>query len=51
MSLILIWIRKIWGQINRLHPETRSLIIILMFGYILYSQITDSTKQLIGEKF
>ena len=22
-----------------------------MFGYILYSQITDSTKQLIGEKF
>lgn len=42
---------KAWEFINRIRPETRSVIIILMFGYILYSQITDTTKQQISERF
>ena len=43
--------KTIWEAINRIHPETRSLIIILLFGYVLYSQITDSTKRMISDKF
>ena len=49
--MILQWIQKFWGILNKITPETRSLIIILLFGYILYSQITDTTKELIREKF
>ena len=36
-------IQELWGNINKIHPETRSLIIILLFGWILYSQITGET--------
>jgi hypothetical protein len=31
------WIKQTWELINKVHPETRSLIIILLFGWILYS--------------
>ena len=43
-------IKQIWEFLNKIHPETRSLIIILLFGWILYSQITDETQRLIYEK-
>ena len=40
-----------WEYINGLSPETRSLIIILLFGYILYSQITNTTQDQIYKSF
>lgn len=42
--MVLKWIKNVWEFINRIHPETRSLIIILLFGYALYSQISQSTQ-------
>ena len=42
---------KLFESLNKIRPETRSLIIIFLFGYVLYSQITDSTKEMIYEKF
>ena len=39
-----------WGFINRIHPETRTLIIFLLFGWIMYSQITSETAKQIDEK-
>lgn len=44
------WIKQVWGLINKLHPETRSLIIIFLFGWILYSQITTETAKQIDAK-
>lgn len=49
--MILQWIKRLWELLNNISPETRSLLILLMFGYILYSQITDATRQQIYEKF
>ena len=46
----LSWLKYLWELINKLHPETRSLIIILLFGWILYSQITTETAKQIEEK-
>lgn len=43
-------IKKGWEIINKIHPETRSVIIILLFGWILYSQITGETSRQIKEK-
>ena len=51
MLQILNWIKNLWKGINKIHPQTRSLIILLLFGYILYSQIADSTGQMIEKKF
>lgn len=45
------YFKDVWGIINRIHPETRSVIIILLFGWILYSQITGETGQQIKERF
>ena len=44
------WIKYLWGMLNRIHPETRSLIIVLLLGWILYSQITRETAKQIDEK-
>ena len=44
------FLKKVWDFINNIRPETRSLIIILLFGFILYSQITDSTRGMINSK-
>ena len=41
-------LRKVWECLNKLHPETRSLIIMLLFGFILYSQITSTTREIIN---
>ena len=43
-------IKNVWELLNRIHPETRTLLIILLFGWILYSQITDETSRQINEK-
>lgn len=51
MLEILNWIKKQWEYLNNLRPETIKLIVIILFGYVLYSQITDSTKQMITERF
>lgn len=48
--MILKWITQTWKFINKIHPETRSLVIILLFGYILYSQITNETYRQMCEK-
>lgn len=37
-------------MLNKIHPETRSLIIIILFGYVLYSQITQEYKAQIHEQ-
>ena len=44
------FIKDLWKGINKLHPETRSLIIILLFGWILYSQITTETAKQISQR-
>jgi hypothetical protein len=44
------WIKNLWEILNKITPETRNLIIIFLFGYILYFQITDSTKKFFREK-
>lgn len=51
MAGILTLIKNFWNTLNKISPETRTLIIIFLFGYILYSQITDSTKEMITNKF
>ena len=45
------YFRDVLGIVNRIHPETRSIIIILLFGWILYSQITGETGQQIKDRF
>ena len=50
MTLILNYVKKMWEFLDKIHPENRSLIIILLFGYILYSQITNETAKQINEK-
>jgi len=50
MLTILNYIKEMWRVINRLHPETRTLIIILLFGWIMYSQITNETARQIDKK-
>ena len=48
--MILDYLKKCWELLNKINPETRSLIIILLFGWILYSQITSETAKQIEEK-
>ena len=51
MGLILNQINKTWEYINKLKPETKSFIILFLFGYVLYSQIIDSTQRTINSRF
>ncbi len=44
------WIKQAWEIINKMHPETRTLLIILLFGYVLYSQITRETERQMAQK-
>jgi uncharacterized membrane protein len=50
MLTIFNYIKEMWRVINKLHPETRTLIIILLFGWIMYSQITSETARQIDKK-
>lgn len=43
--MILQWLKQVWEFMNKINPETRTLIIILLFGYVLYTQINQSTNQ------
>jgi hypothetical protein len=45
------WIKYLWGIISKIHPETKTLIIVLLFGWVLYSQITDETGRIMTERF
>lgn len=49
--MVVNYIKKLWEFINKLNPETRSLIIILLFGYVLYSQISQSTQNQIQQQY
>lgn len=49
--MILKWIKSLWDFINKIHPETRTLIILLLFGYVLYSQINQSTHDQIKGQY
>ena len=49
MIEIIEFFKKIWKVTNRIHPETRTLVIIMLLGYILYSQITGETYRQIIE--
>ena len=51
MLNIVNYLKELWRIINKLHPETRSLIIILLFGWIMYSQITNETARQIDKKY
>ena len=44
IQMILKNFRNWWDFINKIHPETRTLIIILLFGQILFSQISKEIK-------
>ena len=48
--MILDRIKILWELLNKIQPEKRSLIIIVLFGTILYSQITNETHRQIYEK-
>ena len=50
MFNVVNYLKGAWGFINKIHPETRSLIIIILFGWIMYSQITTETAKQINEK-
>ena len=50
MLEIINFFKKFWKVVNKLHPETRTLIIILLLGYILYSQITGETYRQMSER-
>ena len=45
------WIKYLWGILNKIKPETRNVIIIFLFGWILYSQIIGETSHQIQQKF
>lgn len=50
MSYLTYVFKVIWEVINKMHPETRSLIILALFGYVLYSQINKSTQDIVNQK-
>ena len=45
------WFKYLWGLLDKIHPETKSLVIIILFGWILYSQITGETGRIMAERF
>ena len=45
------WIKYLWGILDKIRPETKTLIIVLLFGWVLYSQITGETGRIMTERF
>lgn len=45
------YIKELWEMLNKIRPETRNLIIIFLFGWIMYSQIIGETGKKVGEIF
>ena len=50
MPFLVKFLKETWEFINKIHPETRSLIIIILFGYVMYSQINQSTQNIIKQR-
>jgi len=48
--MILDWIKFSLEILTKLHPETKTLIIILLLGWVLYSKITNETQRQMCEK-
>lgn len=42
-------VKHLWEFINKISPETRTILIILLFGQILYSQIIKSTYNIVKD--
>ena len=49
--MILKYLKNVWEFINKINPESRSLIIVLLFGYVLYTQINQSTQIHLKEQY
>ena len=43
--MILNWIKNLWTILNKISPSNRNLIIMLLMGFIFYSQINQSTQK------
>ena len=41
------WIKKLFNWLNKITPENRNLIIIVLMGYICFFQISESTRNFI----
>jgi len=50
MLEVINFFKKIWSLVDKIHPETRTMIIVLLLGYILYTQITGETYRQIIER-
>lgn len=48
--MVLDFIKNLWKWLSHISPENRNVIILLLMGYILYTQINDSLKNFIQEK-
>ena len=44
MLQIFNYLKELWKTINKIHPETKTLIIVLLFGWVFYLQIKDEIK-------
>ena len=49
MLQIFNYIKELWKTINKIHPETKTLLIVLLFGWVFYLQIKDEIKTQISE--
>lgn len=48
--MVLDVIKNIWKWLSKLSPENRNIIILLLMGYIFYTQINNSLKDFISDK-
>lgn len=46
--MILNYLKKFWKILNKISPNNRNIIIILLMGYIMYFQINVSTHEMIN---
>lgn len=50
MSYIVFYLKEAWRIVGKIHPETKTLIIVLLLGWVLYSQITGETQRQMQER-
>lgn len=43
--MFLTWIKHFWAILNKISPSNRNLLIMLLMGFIFYSQINQSTQK------
>lgn len=46
--MILNYIKNFWKLLSRISPDNRNIIIFILLGYIMYSQINQSTHDMIN---